>query len=240
MRAASCSRPAGPRSTRSTASRRRSRSSSACRAAAARARSRRRPRSGTSCACSTSSSACSTASTTARRSRRRAPRASPRSCCATTPASTSACSRRWSSARKGVYTDLAKWAKARGHTHLRVDGEFIKVDPWPRLDRFKEHTLELPVGDLVVSAANEGRAARRCCAKALDLGKGVMHLLTPLDGLRGVDARRHADAQGRPGQGVLDQARLPDLRHELPRARPAHVQLQQQARLVHRPASAPA
>ena len=26
--------------------------------------------------------------------------------------------------RKGVYTDLAKWAKARGNTHLRVDGEF--------------------------------------------------------------------------------------------------------------------
>ncbi|MEO7010204.1 MAG: excinuclease ABC subunit A, partial [Caldimonas sp.] len=43
-------------------------------------------------------------------------------------------------ARKGVYTDLAKWAKARGHTHLRVDGDFIKVDPWPRLDRFREHT----------------------------------------------------------------------------------------------------
>ena len=41
-------------------------------------------------------------------------------------------------ARKGVYTDLAKWA-ARGHSHLRVDGEFHKVDPWPRLDRFKEH-----------------------------------------------------------------------------------------------------
>ena len=29
--------------------------------------------------------------------------------------------------RKGVYTDLAKWAK-RGHTRLRVDGEFVKVD----------------------------------------------------------------------------------------------------------------
>ncbi|HEX7437715.1 MAG TPA: excinuclease ABC subunit A, partial [Caldimonas sp.] len=43
-------------------------------------------------------------------------------------------------ARKGVYTDLAKWAKSRGHTHLRVDGDFIKVDPWPRLDRFREHT----------------------------------------------------------------------------------------------------
>ena len=84
--------------------------------------------------------------------------------------------------RKGLYTDLAKWAKARGHTHLRVDGEFVKVDPWPRLDRFKEHTLELPVGDLVVSPAKEAEL-RELLAKALDLGKGVLHLLTPLDGL---------------------------------------------------------
>lgn len=87
-------------------------------------------------------------------------------------------------ARKGVYTDLAKWAKARGHTHLRVDGEFVKVDPWPRLDRFKEHTLELPVGDLVIDPAHEAEL-RDLLAKALDLGKGVMHLLAPLDGLKG-------------------------------------------------------
>ena len=84
--------------------------------------------------------------------------------------------------RKGVYTDLAKWAKARGHTHLRVDGEFLKVDPWPRLDRFKEHTLELPVGDIVVSPENEAEL-RALLARALELGKGVMHLLHPLDGL---------------------------------------------------------
>jgi len=84
--------------------------------------------------------------------------------------------------RKGVYTDLAKWAKARGHTHLRVDGEFVKVDPWPRLDRFKEHTLELPVGDIVVSADHEAEL-RALLAKTLELGKGVMHLLHPLDGL---------------------------------------------------------
>ncbi len=85
--------------------------------------------------------------------------------------------------RKGVYTDLAKWAKARGHTHLRVDGEFIALDPYPRLDRFKEHTLELPVGDLVVSPAHEAEL-RTLLSKALDLGKGVLHLLHPLDGLR--------------------------------------------------------
>jgi excinuclease ABC subunit A len=85
-------------------------------------------------------------------------------------------------ARKGVYTDLAKWAKARGHTHLRVDGEFLKVDPWPRIDRFKEHTIELPVGDIVVTAEHEAEL-RDLLARTLEHGKGVMHLLTGLDGL---------------------------------------------------------
>ena len=59
--------------------------------------------------------------------------------------------------RKGVYTDLAKWAKARGNTHLRVDGEFVPVAPWPKLDRFREHTIELPVGDLMIEPENEAQ-----------------------------------------------------------------------------------
>ncbi|BAL97661.1 excinuclease ABC subunit UvrA [Rubrivivax gelatinosus] len=84
--------------------------------------------------------------------------------------------------RKGVYTDLAKWASARGHTHLRVDGEFVPVSPFPRLDRFKEHTIELPVGSLVVDPAGEAEL-RSLLSKALELGKGVLHLLHPLDGL---------------------------------------------------------
>ncbi len=89
--------------------------------------------------------------------------------------------------RKGVYTDLAKWAKARGHSHLRVDGEFLSVDPWPRLDRFKEHTLELPVGDLIVRKDNEAEL-RSLLSQALEIGKGVLHLLSPLDGLAGTMA----------------------------------------------------
>ncbi|MBV8628318.1 MAG: excinuclease ABC subunit A, partial [Paraburkholderia sp.] len=84
--------------------------------------------------------------------------------------------------RKGVYTDLAKWAKARGNTHLRVDGEFVPVDPWPKLDRFREHTIELPVADLVISADDEAQL-RRALDDTLEAGKGVIHLLAPLDGL---------------------------------------------------------
>ncbi|WP_414439621.1 excinuclease ABC subunit UvrA [Burkholderia sp. 22PA0106] len=96
--------------------------------------------------------------------------------------------------RKGVYTDLAKWAKARGSTHLRVDGEFVPVDPWPKLDRFREHTIELPVADLVVSPDHEAELRQRL-NETLELGKGVMHLLAPLDGLVGAMSKAHSTAR---------------------------------------------
>ena len=86
--------------------------------------------------------------------------------------------------RKGVYTDLAKWAAARGHTHLRVDGEFLPTQPFPRIDRFKEHTLELPVGDIVIRPENEAEL-RALLSKTLEIGRGVLHLLSPLDQLAG-------------------------------------------------------
>ena len=84
--------------------------------------------------------------------------------------------------RKGVYTELADWARPRGYTHLRVDGEFLPTTGFPRIDRFKEHTIELPVADFVVSADNEAQL-RSQLTKALEIGKGVVHVLHPLDGL---------------------------------------------------------
>lgn len=86
-------------------------------------------------------------------------------------------------ARKGYYTDLAKWAGSKGHTHLRVDGAFIPVSPWPRLDRYKEHTIELPVADVVVDPGNEA-ALRDAVRQALEHGQGVLSVVYPLDRLR--------------------------------------------------------
>ncbi|MDE2414225.1 MAG: excinuclease ABC subunit UvrA [Comamonadaceae bacterium] len=84
--------------------------------------------------------------------------------------------------RKGVYTELADWARPRGYTHLRVDGNFLPTTGFPRIDRFKEHTIELPVASLRVSAEYED-ALRTQLAKALELGKGVLHVLSRLDDL---------------------------------------------------------
>ena len=78
-------------------------------------------------------------------------------------------------ARKGYYTDLAAWAAKKGYTHLRVDGELLPTTPWPRLSRFKEHTIEAPIATPRVSAKTE-RELRAALTTALDLGKGVVHV----------------------------------------------------------------
>jgi excinuclease ABC subunit A len=80
------------------------------------------------------------------------------------------------SARKGYYTDLARWAASRGFSELRVDGEMLPTDPWPRLDRYREHDIELPVARRQVTAAAEGEL-REAIARGLDLGKGVIRVV---------------------------------------------------------------
>jgi excinuclease ABC subunit A len=78
-------------------------------------------------------------------------------------------------ARKGLYTALAKWARGKGFTHLRVDGELLPTAKWPRLDRFIEHNIELPLGEVKVSASNETEL-RALLDAALEHGKGVVHV----------------------------------------------------------------
>ncbi|HEX2565308.1 MAG TPA: excinuclease ABC subunit UvrA [Burkholderiales bacterium] len=78
--------------------------------------------------------------------------------------------------RKGLYTDLAKWAASKGFWRLRVDGKLVSVRPFPRLDRFKEHTIELPVGDVKVTPRSETEL-RDLLSKTLEIGKGVLHVL---------------------------------------------------------------
>ena len=86
-------------------------------------------------------------------------------------------------ARKGIYTELADWARPRGYTHLRVDGQFVPTTGFAKLDRFKEHTIELPVMSLDITPENEA-LLRTALARALEHGKGVLHVLSALDGLR--------------------------------------------------------
>ncbi|RMX07988.1 excinuclease ABC subunit A [Corticibacter populi] len=84
--------------------------------------------------------------------------------------------------RKGIYTEIAEWARQRGHTHLRVDGSFVPTNPFPKLDRYKEHRIELPVFSLDVRPEHEA-LLREQVAKALEHGKGVLQVISGMDGL---------------------------------------------------------
>ncbi len=78
-------------------------------------------------------------------------------------------------ARKGYYTDLARWARAKGYPQLVVDGAEVPTDPWPRLERFREHDIDLPVAALTVGPRTEGEL-RAAVATALDFGKGTVRV----------------------------------------------------------------
>ncbi|MFD2111784.1 excinuclease ABC subunit UvrA [Thiorhodococcus fuscus] len=74
-------------------------------------------------------------------------------------------------ARKGLYKELAAWAAGKGWECLRVDGEPVPTADWPRLDRYREHSIDLPLGELEIVPAQESRL-RDLLDQALDLGKG--------------------------------------------------------------------
>jgi excinuclease ABC subunit A len=101
--------------------------------------------------------------------------------------------------RKGVYTDLAKWAKSKGYSQLRVDGALLPVQPFPRLDRFKEHSIELPVGTIRIEAKGEV-ALRKLLDTALDFGKGTVQVVSGKGGktkLQAYSTKRACPSCGR-------------------------------------------
>ena len=78
-------------------------------------------------------------------------------------------------ARKGYYTELAAWASGKGFTHLRVDGKITPVKEWPRLDRFREHNIELPTGRIEITPESESDL-KQLLHLTLQLGGGIVYL----------------------------------------------------------------
>jgi excinuclease ABC subunit A len=79
-------------------------------------------------------------------------------------------------ARKGLYTALAKAMRGKGFAELRVDGTMLPTAKWPRLDRFVEHNIELPVATMTVKPQGEPEL-RQALAAALEHGRGVVQVL---------------------------------------------------------------
>jgi excinuclease ABC subunit A len=77
-------------------------------------------------------------------------------------------------ARKGFHTDVARWAERQGFETLYVDGALMPISHFRKLERFKEHTIDVVVG---VIDAKRILKARNLVQRALDIGRGTAHLL---------------------------------------------------------------
>src|SRR5262249_3106035 len=77
-------------------------------------------------------------------------------------------------ARKGFHTDVARWAERQGFETLYVDGQLVPIRNFQKLERFKEHTI-----DIVVGVIDRKRIAgvREIARRALEIGRGAARLL---------------------------------------------------------------
>lgn len=78
--------------------------------------------------------------------------------------------------RKGHYKELFENLAKKGFLQVRVDGEIREIVPGMKLDRYKNHSVELVVDKLKVSAKDENRL-RDSVEKTLKLGEKQMMVL---------------------------------------------------------------
>jgi len=82
--------------------------------------------------------------------------------------------------RKGFHTDVGAWAAKHGYAEVRADGKMHPTDQPLRLDRFREHDVEIVVGLLDkqrLTSPLERKAVREMIDAALQLGRGTLYAL---------------------------------------------------------------
>ncbi|MFM1852557.1 MAG: hypothetical protein RIS54_2241, partial [Verrucomicrobiota bacterium] len=77
--------------------------------------------------------------------------------------------------RKGHHQPIATWIAKQGYELMRADGQLLAAEAFTKLDRYREHDIEVVVADLKVRGSKPDDAL----ATALKLGKGACFLLTP-------------------------------------------------------------
>ena len=89
--------------------------------------------------------------------------------------------------RKGHHQPIATWIARQGYELMRADGRLVCAADFQKLDRYKEHDIEVVVADLKrgiaapLHAANLKLQAAEALSRALSLGKGACFLLSSDD-----------------------------------------------------------
>ena len=79
--------------------------------------------------------------------------------------------------KKGYHTEVAEWAVNHGFTRLLVDRQFKEAATFTRLERFKEHDIDVVVAE-VPNRQNQITELSAFIEQALAIGKGLIKLFT--------------------------------------------------------------
>jgi excinuclease ABC subunit A len=90
--------------------------------------------------------------------------------------------------RKGHHEPLANWARTAGYEALIIDGTWTPLAEFEKLDRYREHDVDLVMmevrlaanGDLVIRHRGEPVAATAAIGEVLTRGKGVCYIAGPV------------------------------------------------------------
>lgn len=79
--------------------------------------------------------------------------------------------------RKGHYKELLESIRRRGYLNVRIDGEMREIKPGMKLDRYRNHDIEVVVEKLTVNDKYRHRL-QDAVSLAMKLGDGVMMVLS--------------------------------------------------------------
>ena len=78
--------------------------------------------------------------------------------------------------RKGHYRELFEQIRKKGYLHVRVDGEVKELVHGMKVDRYKNHFIEVVVDKMLIDGSSEKRL-KNSVAIAMKQGKGIMMVL---------------------------------------------------------------
>ena len=78
--------------------------------------------------------------------------------------------------RKGHYKELFEQVRKKGYLYVRVDGEVREIVHGMKLDRYKNHDIEVVIDKLVVNEKDEKRL-KQSVATAMQQGDGLIMIL---------------------------------------------------------------
>ena len=79
--------------------------------------------------------------------------------------------------RKGHYKELFEQVRKKGYLYVRVDGEVREIMHGMKLDRYKNHDIEVVIDKMVVAADKDDKRLKQSVATAMQQGDGLIMIL---------------------------------------------------------------